>query len=237
MLRALLLYLSSAGWAKTLITHFFLARRVARRFVAGETLEDALRTVKNLNAEGLGVTLDYLGESVHSEADAARAVDEYLEILEAIQREGLAATVSLKLTQLGLDISTDVCLANMRRILEQARATANHVTIDMESTAYTDRTLQVFRALHHDLHQDLHQEVGFTNVGTVIQAYLYRSEHDMTALHAEGAFVRLCKGAYKEPPEVAFPIKSDVDANYVRLMQAYLGGEETGAYQIGRAHV
>jgi proline dehydrogenase len=222
MLRALLLYLSSAGWAKTLITHFFVARRVARRFVAGETLEDALRTVKRLKGEGLDVTLDYLGESVHSEADAARAVDEYLEILEAIQREGLAATVSLKLTQLGLDVSPDICLANMRRILKKAQATNNHVTIDMESTAYTDRTLQVFRTLHH--------ENGFANVGTVIQAYLYRSAEDMAALHTEDAFIRLCKGAYKEPPTLAYPEKRDVDANYVKLMQDYLSGNETGAY-------
>ena len=226
MLRALLLYLSGAGWARSLITHFFLARRVARRFVAGESVQDALGVVERLNGAGLVVTLDYLGEAVHSEADATRAAEEYLTILDDIQRQGLQATVSLKLTQLGLDVSPDVCLANMDRILEKARATANHVTIDMESSAYTERTLQVFRALR--------QDHGFSNVGTVIQAYLYRSAEDMTALHAEGAFVRLCKGAYKEPPAVAFPAKSDVDANYVRLMEAYLGGDAagdaTGAY-------
>ena len=226
MLRALLLYLSSAGWARSLITHFFLARRVARRFVAGESVQDALGVVERLNGAGLVVTLDYLGEAVHSDADATRAADEYLTILDAIRRRGLQATVSLKLTQLGLDVATDVCLANMVRILDKARATANHVTIDMESSAYTERTLQVFRTLR--------QEHGFSNVGTVIQAYLYRSAEDIAALHAEGAFVRLCKGAYQEPPALAFPAKSDVDANYVSLMEAYLGGDAagdaTGAY-------
>lgn len=222
MLRSLLLYLSNASWAQAIMTHFFLARRVARRFVAGETEEEAIAVVRKLNADGLLVTLDYLGEAVHSRPDSERATQEYLVILDTIAEHGLQATISLKLTQLGLDISDDLCLTNMRRIMERAAERGNHVTIDMESTAYTDRTLRIFRTLRH--------EYNFENVGTVIQAYLYRSEADMKALHEEGAFVRLCKGAYKEPPDKAFPKKADVDANYVKLMKAYLSDGASGAY-------
>ncbi len=214
MLRSLLLYLSDADWAKALITHFFLARHVARRFVAGETLPEAVKTVRAINAQRLLATLDHLGESVYSQSDAERAANEYLTVLDAIADHDLRATVSLKLTHLGLDISEDLCLAHMRRILEHARARANHVTIDMESSDYTDVTLRIYRTMRHDY--------GFDNVGTVIQAYLYRSEQDMRELHQEGAFIRLCKGAYKEPPDRAFPRKKDVDANYVKLMYAYL---------------
>lgn len=223
MLRAVLLYLSDAGWAKWLITHFFVARRVARRFVAGETLEEAIAATQKVNAQGLDVTLDYLGESVYSEADAKQAADEYLVILDEIAGRGVNATASLKLTQLGLDISEDVCLANMRRILECAQKHGNHITIDMESSAYTERTLRIYRTLRH--------EYEFDNVGTVIQSYLYRSEADMAALRDEGAFIRLCKGAYQEPPDVAFPKKADVDASFVDLTRAYLAdGMVDGAY-------
>lgn len=224
MLRSTLLYLSEADWARNLITDFFIARRVARRFVAGETLEEALDAVKQLNMQGMEVTLDYLGESVHSAEDAARATEQYLTMLAAIHEKQLKATVSLKLTQLGLDVDETLCIDNMRRILENARETGNHVTIDMESSDYTETTLRVFRTLR--------EHYGFTNVGTVIQAYLYRSEEDMQHLHEEGAFVRLCKGAYKEPPDVAFPEKTDVDTNFVNIMKSYVSNSaaETGAY-------
>lgn len=224
MLRSTLLYLSEADWARNLITDFFIARRVARRFVAGETLEEALDAVKQLNMQGMEITLDYLGESVHSAEDAARATEQYLTMLAAIHEKQLKATVSLKLTQLGLDVDETLCIDNMRRILENARETGNHVTIDMESSDYTETTLRVFRTLR--------EHYGFTNVGTVIQAYLYRSEEDMQHLHEEGAFVRLCKGAYKEPPDVAFPEKTDVDTNFVNIMKSYVSNSaaETGAY-------
>ncbi len=220
MLRSLLLYLSSADWAKSLITNFFVARRVARRFVAGETLEEAIAAIGKLNAQGLLVTVDYLGESVQSRTDAEQAAEEYLVILDAIAASKVQATASLKLTQLGLDISEELCIANMRRILQRAKERDNHITIDMESSDYTDRTLRIYRTLRHDY--------GFDNVGTVIQAYLYRSEQDMAELRAEGAFVRLCKGAYKEPPDRAFPHKQDVDANFIKLMNAYLGDSANG---------
>jgi len=222
MLRSFFLYLASAKWARNLIMRIGLARRTAERFIAGETLDDALAATRQLNQRGLGVSLDHLGESVTDKAGARGAVNAYLELLDAIHTSGVRATVSLKLTQLGLDIDEAFCIENMRTILDKARETGGHVTIDMESTAYTDATLRVFRTLRAD----------YDNVGVVIQAYLYRSEDDMRALAQEGAFVRLCKGAYKEPPEHAFPDKSDVNANYIRLMELFLGtgARADGAY-------
>lgn len=228
MLRAILLYFSEASWARNLIMNFFVARRVARRFVAGETLEEAAAVVKKLNAQGLTVTLDYLGESVHTEADARQAVEQYRRILDAINKHDLQATVSLKLTQLGLDLAEQTCLANMQAILTHAARCDIHVTIDMESSTYTAQTLQIFRALR--------QDHGFTNLGTVIQAYLYRSEQDMQDLHTAGAFIRLCKGAYNEPPDRAFPEKVDVDANFVKLMKAYVNDSSSSAYLAVASH-
>lgn len=223
MLRSFFLYLSRAAWAKNLIMRNSLARRSARRFVAGDTLAEAIDVCRRLNDGGLDVTLDHLGESVTDEAGAIQATQAYLELLDAIAQSGVQATASLKLTQLGLDIREDLCLDNMRRILTRARETNNHITIDMESTDYTDATLTVYCTLRAE---------GFENTGAVIQAYLYRSETDMEALAAEGAFVRLCKGAYKEPPERAFPDKADVDANFVHLVKLFLTPEScaAGAY-------
>ncbi|MBN1964390.1 MAG: proline dehydrogenase family protein [Anaerolineae bacterium] len=224
MLRSIILYLSQAAWAENLIMRIGLARRTAHRFVAGNTLEQAIQVVRSLNQKGLDVTLDHLGESVTDEAGSLQATQDYLVLLDAIAESGVRATVSLKLTQLGLDIREDLCLDNMRRILERARQHNNHVTIDMESVAYTDATLRIYRTLRHD--------DGFENVGIVIQAYLYRSESDMKALAGEGAFVRLCKGAYKESPAHAFPDKSDVDANFAHLVALFLTPEACrgGAY-------
>lgn len=224
MFRSILLYLSNAGWAKTLIMHIAPARRTAKRFVAGDTLEEALEVCRRLNDQGLEVTLDHLGESVHDEAGAGAATRAYLEMLDAIALNGVRATASLKLTQLGLDIREDLCVENLRRILQKAKETDNHITIDMESTAYTDATLRVFRQAR--------EEMGADYVGTVIQAYLYRSDADMQALAAEGSFVRLCKGAYKEPPDRAFPDKADVDANFVHLTKQFLSPDaiDAGAF-------
>ncbi len=222
MLRSFFLYLSQAAWAKNVIMKIRPARRSAHRFVAGDTLAEAIEVVRRLNASGLEVTLDHLGESVTDEAGARQATQAYFEMIDAIAANGVRATLSLKLTQLGLNIHESLCVENLRCILERAQATTNHVTIDMESSDYTDATLKVYRALRQE----------FANVGIVIQAYLYRSEADMKALAQEGAFVRLCKGAYKEPPDRAFPDKADVDANYVRLTQLFLTPEAraAGAY-------
>lgn len=222
MLRSILLYLSEAAWAKRFVMGVGPIRRSAERFVAGSTIEDAIETARQLTARGLEVTLDHLGESVTDETGARKAAQAYFDLLDAIKENDVRATVSLKLTQLGLDVRKDLCVENMRAILIRARETGNHVTIDMESSAYTDVTLEIFRMLREE----------FDNVGTVIQSYLIRSADDMAALAQEGAFVRLCKGAYKEPPDRAFSAKADVDASFVRLTHLFLSQEarEAGAY-------
>jgi proline dehydrogenase len=213
MLRRLLLYLSSAGWAKGLVTHFFLARRVAHRFVAGDTLEQAIVVIKTLNEKGLLTSLDYLGESVHNETDTQDVVAMYRQIINAIHTHNLNASVSLKLTHLGLDIEETLCVANLRVILDAAQDHHIPVTIDMESSDYTDVTLKIYRAMRDD---------GFDNAGTVIQTALRRSSDDMRALAQEGARIRLCKGAYLEPEEIAFPDKDDVDDHYLQIVREFM---------------
>jgi proline dehydrogenase len=215
MLRRFLLYLSAAAWARRMVSSLGVARRMARRFVAGETMDEAVAATQALNRKGMAVTLDYLGESVARAEDTVEVVATYRKMLERIHNEGLNASVSLKLTHMGLDIAEDLCMGNLRHILTDAQGYHIPVTIDMESSAYVDRTLRIYRTLR--------DEYGFDNVGTVIQSYLRRSEGDMRELAAEGAHIRLVKGAYLEPPAVAFPDKADVDANYVRLMREYLG--------------
>ncbi len=224
MLRRLLLYLSAAGWARGLMTHVGLARRTARRFIAGETIDEAAQAARDLNDQGLLVSLDYLGESVHSAEDTQAVVHTYITLLERIARDQLKASVSLKLTHLGLDIGEDLCVTNLRQILTEAQARGIAVTIDMESSAYTDTTLRLYRTMH--------DEYGFANVGTVIQAYLRRTAADLRALAAEGATVRLCKGAYLEPPEVAYPDKADVDANYAAVLREFLAAPPPAFLQI-----
>lgn len=214
MLRRMLLYLSTAGWARKAATRWSVARRVARRFVAGETLDETIAAAKALQQKGIYATLDYLGESVNSAEDTAEVVATYQALIERIQAEKLAAGVSLKLTHIGFDISEDLCVNNLRRILTLAKASGVPVTIDMESTEYTDATLRIYRTMR--------DEYEFSNVGTVIQAYLYRSEQDMHELAAEGSHIRLCKGAYLEPPDKAFPQKTDVDENYFNLAKQFL---------------
>jgi proline dehydrogenase len=214
VMRRLLLFLSTAAWARGMVTRLGAARQVALRFVAGETLQEAYAVTQALNAKGLAVTLDYLGESVARAEDTQEVVKTYQALLDQIHTQQYNASVSLKLTHLGLDISEDLCVTNLRHILTQAKAHGIGVTIDMESSAYVDRTLRIYRTLR--------DEYEFENVGTVIQSYLYRSESDMRELAAEGSHIRLVKGAYLEAPDVAFPEKADVDANYIRLMRDYL---------------
>jgi proline dehydrogenase len=206
-------------WMETSST----ARRLATRFVAGETLEQALALSRSLNAEGISVTLDHLGESVNSLAEAATARDVYLRTLEAIHSNAIDGNVSLKLTQFGLDLSEPECRANVEQLVARATALGNFVRVDMESTGYTDRTLSLV--------QDLFARHGA--VGTVIQAYLYRSKADIESLSDSGIRVRLCKGAYLEPATVAFPKKQDVDRNYVELMQLLL---DRGTYPAIATH-
>ena len=185
---------------------------VAKRFVAGQTIQDVLPTVRRLNAGGIVTTLDVLGENVTDRRAADAAVVAYLETLDWIQREGLSSNVSLKLTQMGLGIGSAFCLRNVARICERAAAGNNFVRIDMEGSAYTERTLNLF----YELFQR-HQ-----NVGVVIQAYLYRSEHDVRKLIELGARVRLCKGAYKEPPSLAVQTMAAVRKNFMSLASLLL---------------
>ncbi|MDX1663925.1 MAG: proline dehydrogenase family protein [Candidatus Promineifilaceae bacterium] len=213
-LRALLLYLSNAAWARRLVTAFPPAWYVASRFVAGDQVSDAMRATRELNEAGIKVTLDYLGESVTDPSEARAARDQILRLVERIHATGLDAGVSVKLSQLGLKIDFDLALENMRRILERAAQHDIFVRIDMEESALVSATLRLYRTLAH--------EEGFENSGVVIQSYLYRSEEDVRRLIESGDSVRLCKGAYKEPPEVAYPHKEDVDANFVRLVHLLL---------------
>jgi proline dehydrogenase len=185
---------------------------VARRFIAGETKEEALKAVRKLNSAGMRASLDILGENVTSSEMACNLADQYIDLLNSIDREKITANVSLKLTQMGLDVSDQFCFENVGRIIEVAESHGNFVRIDMEGSAYTERTLQlVYRwAENHN------------NIGTVIQAMLRRSENDIKELNRRGIRVRLCKGAYKEPSTVAFAKKEEVNANYIKLMKLLL---------------
>jgi len=200
-----------------------LAERLTSRFIAGNTLDQELAVCRNLSAEGILATLDHLGESVTSLAEAERSRDSYIAALDQIAALGLKATVSVKLTQLGLDFSEPQCRANVERMVERAKAIGSTVEIDMESSGYVDRTIALV--------SDLHARYG--SVRAVIQAYLYRSESDIESLSKQSIPVRLCKGAYKEPSDVAFPAKQDVDKNYVRLMMRLL---DAGTYPAIASH-
>ena len=200
-----------------------LARRLSARFVAGETLEEALAVAGKLNAEGIAVTLDHLGESVSTLTEAAEARDVYLRALDALNSGGIQGNVSLKLTQFGLDLSAEQCLANVERLVRRAAEIGSFVRVDMESSAYTGRTL--------DLVHTLHARHGA--VGVVIQSYLYRSQADIEKLCAAKIRVRLCKGAYLEPAAVAFPRKTDVDKSFLELTRYLL---QNGVYPAIATH-
>jgi proline dehydrogenase len=212
MMKSALLYLSEREAPKKLLTSVGVFNKMTRRFVAGETLDEAAAAIKVLNDVGIKATFDHLGEAIKNEAEARAEVEAYKRILDRIEKDGLDSNVSLKLTQLGLDISKELCVANLTEIVEHAAKSGNFVRIDMEDSGHLDATLDAFRAVRstHD------------NVGIVIQSYLYRSEQDIRDLLAIGSRIRLCKGAYAEPPEVAFPEKSKVDANYIALMKILL---------------
>ncbi|HVB11104.1 MAG TPA: proline dehydrogenase family protein [Bacillota bacterium] len=186
----------------------------ATRFVAGETVAAAMQAVASANRDGILATLDHLGESVADRRAAEQAADSYLEILDAIAQTGVKSNASLKLTMMGLDIDRDLAVTNLRRVLDRARTHGNFVRIDMESSAYTDVTLDIYREV---------RAAGYDNVGVVIQAYLYRSEADLAALDQLAPNVRVVKGAYQEPAAVAYPVKADTDRSYRRLVQRQIG--------------
>ena len=214
MLRKTLLYLSNQQKVFTFVRRNRLAKRMASRFVAGETIEDAMTAVRGLNARGITASLDLLGESVHREEEARATARSYLELLDRINADKLDANVSLKLTAMGLDISEELCVANVQMILERAHEYDSFVRIDMESSAYTDRTLNLFEHRFYPSYSK--------NVGIVLQSYLRRTAADVEYANRLGCRVRICKGAYQEPASVAFPEKRDVDENYVRCMHSLM---------------
>jgi proline dehydrogenase len=208
VLRSLLLVLSRQSWLRHWLETSPAAGRLTSRFVAGSTIEREVAVCQKLNADGYLATLDHLGESVTSLSEAAQLREAYLTALDGIAKLNLEATVSVKLTQLGLDFSETACLANVECLVARAKSIGRMVEVDMESSQYVDRTLALVSNLH----------ARYGSVRAVIQAYLYRSESDIHNLCKLSIPVRLCKGAYRESSDVAFPRKKDVDANYVRLM-------------------
>ena len=216
MLRSALLYLSEQKGLQNFILRSKLARGMSHRFVAGERLDEAIEVTRDLNARGMDVTLDHLGEAVEREDQANRATDDYIRILERIDKEnGIAASISIKPTQLGLAIDRELARKNLQRLGEAAREYGNFVRIDMESTDHTQSTLDVFYALFEEN----------KNLGTVIQSYLRRSEDDIRKLASVAAPVRLCKGAYKEPEDLAFQKRQEVDDSYVKLLEILMDSD------------
>jgi proline dehydrogenase len=214
MIRKSLLWLSEQPRVFQFVRTNSLARHFASRFVAGESVDTAVDAARTVNAKGITASLDLLGESITQDSEAIAARDTYLQMLDRIAETRVNANVSLKLTQMGFDIREDLCLANMRLILDKAKALNTFVRLDMESSAYTQRTLDFFS-------RTLFPSYGGVT-GVVIQSCLRRSPGDIDRLIELRARVRLCKGAYLEPPDVAFPDKADVDRGYVQLMKQLL---------------
>ena len=213
MLREGLLFLSESKLARGFVTHAPFARSAAKRFVAGETLDDAIVAARELNQAGMTVTLDYLGESVNDRREATAAADTYLGIIDRIVAEEIDGNVSLKLTQMGQDIDEDFLRSNVGRVLDRAKQHDMFVRFDMESSDYTQRTLDFFQRVWND---------DYRNCGIVLQSMLRRTEDDTRWANERDIRVRLCKGAYMEPERVAFQEKEDVDASYVRCMKLLL---------------
>ena len=208
-MKNLLLYLSKQGWMKSAITGFPLSRNMASRFVAGDSIDDVIRVARELNGRGKSVTADHLGEHVTDAAEVQAAHAQYLELIDRIVKEKLDANVSVKLSEMGLDIDPEMCRSNMRSLIEHAAKHQMFVRIDMESSAYTERTMESFLELRKI----------YDNVGIVLQAYLYRTADDVKRTLEVGGRVRLCKGAYAEPATVAFPEKAATDKNFVDLTE------------------
>jgi proline dehydrogenase len=212
-LRATFLYLSRHRGLRAWAEHAEIARRLSSRFIAGKTLDEALTACQRIRRQGITATLDYLGENVTTLEEAAASRDMCIRALRAMREASLEPNVSLKLTQFGMDLDANACEANVSALVETAASIGGFVRIDMEGSAYTDRTLSLVRRIH----------ARNGACGAVIQAYLYRSAHDLPDLIREGIRVRLCKGAYLEPPQVAFEKKADVDRHYIGLAHHLLG--------------
>ncbi|HEX9331279.1 MAG TPA: proline dehydrogenase family protein [Anaerolineales bacterium] len=207
MLRSFLIYLSKAVWAQRLVTSWSFAWRAASRFVAGETSEDAIRAIRELNEKCINATLDHLGEHTSTVEEADKATGDILSILNEIDKAGARANVSIKLTQIGMGLDEEICRQNLTLILDQVKKHGNFLRIDMEDTPYTDITLAMYYSM-------LQRGFKVSHVGLVVQAYLYRTEADVRKLLEYNTHLRLVKGAYKEPTEKAFPKKADTDANF-----------------------
>ncbi len=215
MLKAVFISLSESKSLRSFAEKSWAGRRVSRRFVAGTEIDDALNAARAMNQLGLSVSVDNLGENVTNVEEARHSAQLYHQMLDQMSAQRLDANVSLKLTHMGLDVDENAAYEITASVVEHAARIGNFVRVDMEGSAYTQRSLDFVRRLHSRPEFSAH-------VGAVIQAYLHRSEKDVEQLVAEGTRVRLCKGAYQEPPEIAFPEKADVDANYVKLMKLLL---------------
>ncbi|HEY5884482.1 MAG TPA: proline dehydrogenase family protein [Pyrinomonadaceae bacterium] len=212
--RSALIYLSRHEGLKDFAAQFRPFRKLTTRFVAGESIDEATAAIRELNADGCSASFDHLNESVSSPAEAGAEVNEYLTILQRIDATHINSNVSIKLTQFGLELDPELAYQNARRIVVDAASRGNFVRVDMEASAFTQSTLDIFKRLR--------AEFELNDVGIVLQSYLRRTYADAQEMLKIPARIRICKGAYKEPPEVAFPDKKDVDDNYVRVMQLLL---------------
>jgi len=212
--RSALIYLSQQEGLKEFATRFRPFKKLTTRFVAGETISEAVESIRAINAEGASASFDHLNESVSGANEAEQEVREYLRILAEIDETGIRSNVSIKLTQFGLELDPELAFRNARRVVQDAATRGNFVRVDMEGSNVTQVTLDIFKRLR--------EEFGLNDVGIVLQSYLRRTYDDTRELLKLPARIRICKGAYNEPPEVAFPDKKDVDSNYVRVMQLLL---------------
>lgn len=212
--RSALIYLSRQEGLKEFATRFSLFKKLTTRFIAGETTDEAVAAIREINERGCSASFDHLNESVSNVAATEAEVQEYLHVLELIEATKINSNVSIKLTQFGLEIDPELAYRNARRVVEDAAWRGNFVRVDMEGSNVTQATIDVFKRLR--------SEFGLNDVGIVLQSYLYRTADDARELLKIPARIRLCKGAYDEPAEVAYPDKKDVDANYVRVMQMLL---------------
>lgn len=215
MIRSFFSYLSKAAWARNIAVRSSIVWKMASRFIAGVTLADGINTIRQLNSKGINATLDHLGEDTDSIEKARQATTDIIQAIDAIEQAGVKGNVSIKLTQVGLGISSELCLENVISIAERARSYNSFVRIDMEDASVTQRTLDIL----HEVRQK-----GYENVGIVIQAYLYRSEEDLHKLLSDCFKIRLCKGAYTESAKVAFPKMKDINNNYDRCTALLING-------------
>lgn len=212
--RSTLIWLSQREGLKEFATRFPFFKKLTTRFVAGETLDEAIQFIRDLNGDGCTASFDHLNESVQNASEAENEVAEYSNILARIEESGIQSNVSIKLTQFGLGLDPELAYKNARRVVLEAQRRSNFVRVDMEDSRVTQVTLDIFRRLR--------SEFGINDVGIVVQSYLRRTYSDAQDLVKLPARIRICKGAYDEPAEVAFPDKKDVDANYIKVMQLLL---------------